>query len=130
MAVGSPIIRMPRRSSRWFVGEFAVAAGAITAGTVKYKNEVGVTFISTGLYQFQCLENGVAARPGAPCRLAAVIANVTLPGATAGGWSHFINVDNMNASGNFRYQFNQQSFAAADTTGTVKLAFLVELENA
>lgn len=121
---------MPRRGSRWYVGEFVVAAGAITAGTVKYKGEVAVTFVSTGVYKFQCLENGVAARPGSACRLAQVVANVTLPGAAVGGWEHFINVDNMNASGSFQYQFNQQSFAAADTTGTVKLSFLVELEAA
>lgn len=130
MAVGNIVTVWPRKGSRWYVGEYVVAAGAITAGTVKYKGEVAVTFISTGIVNFQCLNNGVASKPSSVCRLAAVIANPLLPGAAVGGWSHFLNVDSMNTNGSFRWQFNQQSFAVADTVGIVKLSFCVEMEAA
>src|SRR5258707_7444799 len=66
MAVGTPIIRMPRRGARWYNGEFTGAAGSISG--VKFKSEVSVTRTGAGLYTFQCLENGVAARPGRNCR--------------------------------------------------------------
>jgi len=132
MAVGNIVIRMPRRGSRWYVGEFAVAGGAITAGTTKFKGEVSVTRNSAGLYTFQCLENGVAAKPGVPCRLAAVCPTFTTPpgGATEGGWSWDLNADNLNTNGSWQLRINQQSWAVADPVQTVKVAFLIELEAA
>lgn len=130
MAVGYTVIRMPRKGSRWYNGEFTGAAGSVN--TIKFKGEVLITYISTGLYQAQCLENGVAARPSSVSRIAAVnVAVVALSGATNGGWQIIpVQVDNMTASGNFRFQTNQQSFAAADALGTIKLSFLIETEAA
>lgn len=121
---------MPRRGSRWYNGEFTGAAGSVN--TVKFKGEVSVTYIGAGVYEFQCLENGVAARPGTTSRIAAMnIDVVALSGATNGGWIKIpIFVDNMNASGKFRSQLSQQSFAAADGIGVIKVSFLIELEAA
>lgn len=130
MAVGSPVIRVPRSGRRIYSGEFTGAGGAVSG--IKFKGEVSVTYISAGLYEFQCLENGVAARPGTVSRLAYVNIDVVgLSGATNGGWTKIpIQTDNMNASGKFRAQLNQQSFAAADGIGTIKVEFAIEREAA
>lgn len=130
MGVGSPIIRVPRRGRRIYSGEFAVAAGAITGGSVKFRSEVAVTRTGAGVYRFQCLENGIAARPGGPCRLSRITPTINRPaGATDGGWLWHLSNDQMNASGFFEVTFAQQSFAAADPVQTLKVEFEIEQDS-
>lgn len=132
MAVGFSIIRVPRRGTRTYSGEFAVAGGAITAGTTRFKNEVSVVRQGLGIYRFQCLENGTAARPASACRISSIKPTFTTPpgGATEGGWAWNMNNDQMNASGFFDLRINQQSWAAADPVQTVKVEFTIEAEAA
>ena len=131
MAVGTAVIRVPRKGNRTYSGDFAVAGGAITAGSVKFKQEVAVTRTGAGVYRFQCLENGAAARPGSLCRISSVKPTFARPAAGAdGGWGWHMTNDQMNASGFFEITTFQQSFAAADLVQTAKVEFTIETEAA
>lgn len=124
MGVKNVIRRLPRLRSREFSGEFAVAGGAITAGTVKFGGEVTVVRNGAGLYTFTIVD-------GKQGRLADVDTFVVaLSGATNGGWSWSVAADNIASAGTFQIQYQQQSFAAADPSGTVKVWFLTEGEAA
>jgi hypothetical protein len=123
------VIRMPRRGSRWYTGEFTGAAGSISG--VKFKNEVSVTRTGAGLYTFQCLENGAAARPGTACRIAKFASTpVNLTTGAQGGWFFWPLVDSLTTNGSFTTQASSQAGAAADIQVLMKIAFLIELEAA
>lgn len=129
MAVGQAIIRMPRRGARWYNGEFLGAAGSISG--VKFKGEVSVTRTGAGLYTFQCLENGVAARPGSTCRITQFgFTPVNLTNTAQGGYFFVPLVDSLNTNGSFTTQASALAGAAADIQVLMKVSFLVELEAA
>ena len=129
MAVGNPVIRMPRRGSRWYTGEFTGAAGSISG--VKFKNEVSVTRTGAGLYTFQCLEGGAAARPGSTCRIAQFgFTPVNLTNTAQGGWFFCPLVDSLTTNGSFTTQASALAGTAADIQVLMKIAFLIELEAA
>ena len=129
MAVGNPVIRMPRRGSRWYTGEFTGAAGSISG--VKFKNEVSVTRTGAGLYTFQCLEGGAAARPGTTCRIAKfAFTPVNLTNTAFGGWFFWPLVDSLTTNGSFTTEAFALAGTAADIQTLMKVAFLIELEAA
>ena len=129
MAVGSPVARYPRRGARWYTGEFTGAAGSIS--NVKFKNEMSVTRTGAGLYTFQCLENGAAARPGTTCRIAAFsFTPVNLTNTAQGGWFFGPLVDSLTTNGSFTTQASAQAGTAADIQVLMKVAILIELEAA
>lgn len=120
---------MPRRGARWYTGEFTGAAGSISG--VKFKGEALVTWTGTGLYTFQCLENGVAARPGSTCRIAQFgFTPVNLTTTAQGGWFFGPLVDSLTTNGSFTMRANALAGTAADIQVLMKMAVLIELEAA
>lgn len=129
MAVGNIVQRAPRRGTRYFSGEFTGAAGSISG--VKTKGEFSVTYSGVGLYTIQYLENGVAAKPGSPCRIAQFQLNaVGLSTVGQGGWDTNITTDNLNTNGSFTITAFSVAGAAADIQVLAKVWFTVELEAA
>lgn len=123
-----PVTLSNRIGRKVFSGQFAVAAGAITAGTTKFKGDVTVVRDGAGLYTFTLRNAAGNAWKG--LRLARVSPTFITPpgGAAEGGWAWTLNADNMTAAGTFQLRINQQSWAAADPVQTVRIEFVVEGE--
>ena len=129
MAVGNVIQRSPRRGTRYFSGEFTGAAGSVSG--VKMKGEFSITYTGAGIYTFQYLENGVAAKPGSPCRIAQFSLNaVGLSVVGQGGWDTNITTDNLNTNGSFVITSFSVAGAAADIQVLAKVYFTIEMEAA
>ncbi len=96
-----------------------------------FKGELSVVYTGTGVYTFQYLENGVAARPGAPCRIARVwLSVVGLATVGQGGWDTNITTDNLNVNGSFVLTTFSVAGAAADVQGVCKVVVEIEQEAA
>lgn len=127
MAVGSAVARYARRGSRWYTGEFTGVAGPIVSQ--KFKGELSILRTGAGLYTFQCLENGVAARPASPCRIAKFgFTPINLTNTAQGGWFFIPLVDSLNTNGSFTTQANALAGTAADILVLMKIAILIEAE--
>lgn len=132
MAVFLSVAQWLRRDSKVWSGQFAVAAGAITAGTTKFKNAVTVTRAGAGLYTFAMFVDNALLIPFKPLRLGAVHPTFLTPpgGAAEGGWAWTLNADNVASAGTFQIRINQQSWAASDPVQTVKMWWVTEGEAA
>lgn len=118
MGVGTFFTRVLRRGRRVFSGEFTVTGTAVSA--VKFGGEVTVTRNGVGDYTFAVVD-------GKQGRLSSYdITLVTPSGATVGGWSYTLVSDTVQTNGQFRVLFAQQSWAAAEPAGLIKLEFTTE----
>jgi hypothetical protein len=110
-----------------FTGEFTGNAGSVTG--VKMKGELSIVYTGTGVYTFQYLENGVACRPGSPCRITSVWFGVVgLANTAQGGWDTNITTDNLNVNGSFVLTAFTVTGAAADAQGICKVVIVTEKE--
>lgn len=116
------------QESKVWSGEFAVAGGAVTAGSVKFHNAVTVTRNSAGLFTFAMFADNPKLIAFKPLRLAMVHPTFITPpgGAAEGGWAWTLNADNVASAGTFQLRINQQSWAAADPVQTVKMVWITE----
>lgn len=123
--VGSAIAQFFYANTAFVRGEFTGAVGSISL--VKFKGLMSATWNSTGLVTFTLLANdGVSALKGLHIKNLQIVP-LTPTGATVGGWTWSLAANNMGTAGTFQIQFQQQSWAAADVVGIVKVA--VELSS-
>jgi hypothetical protein len=132
MGVFNIISQYMRNGRRTWSGQFAVAAGAVTAGTVKFKNHVTVTRNGAGLFTFAMFNDPANLIAYRALRLARVTPTFTTPpgGAAEGGWAWTLNGNTVSTNGQFQIRINQQSWAAADPVQTVLMEWVTEMEAA
>jgi hypothetical protein len=122
MPVFTPVAEYIRLGTKVWSGQLASTVGAITAGTVKFKNAVTVVWNSTGLFTFSMWVDNAHLIPWKPKRFADLnLTFITPPGgATEGGWSWTLNTTlaNVATTGVFQVRIAQQSFAVADPVQT------------
>lgn len=125
--VFQPVAKHMIRDTEFWRGEFTGGAGAVAL--VKFKKFCTVTYVSAGLYQVNLWSDpaNTVALKGYHLKNLNVIPLIP-SGSTVGGWNWQLATNAVNTAGTFQIQTGQQSWAATDVIGVVKLAFELSTE--
>lgn len=130
MGVFTGFVQHMRNGTKYWSGQFAVAGGAITAGTTKFKGFATVARNSAGLYTFSMFKGPNLTDPYTAKRLSEVVMTFITPpgGAGEGGWQYNLNADSVLTAGTFQMRINAQAFTVADPVQTVRIRWVTEDE--
>lgn len=120
------------RDNKIVHGQFDVTAGVV--GAVKFKRLITVTRVSAGLFTLSLWSDSPAAQTVAlkNMHLKKLAITQAKPGATTdGGWTwSVVDPATLATAGTVQIQAAQQSWAAADPTGTIRIELVMSPEAA